>query len=128
MFFGGVLLWLNYLDLVCFFDGCGFCGFDGWYYWFVVVDFFEKDGYGMMWFFFGVIVWILGWFLNVCLLCLFNKGIYVLLLFVVFGVILFFVWECFVYGFEILLVLFFVFSVIVMIFVSFLDILWVDFV
>ena len=82
----------------------------------------------MMWLFFGLLAWALGWAVNIRLSKLPNRGLYSVLPPAVFGVTLLIIWECLVHGFEISPVLLPAPSVIAATFAASLDILWVDFV
>ena len=82
----------------------------------------------MMWLFFGLLAWALGWAVNIRLSKLPNRGLYSVLPPAVFGVTLLIIWECLVHGFEISPVLLPAPSVIAATFKASLDILWVDFV
>lgn len=82
----------------------------------------------MMWLFFGLLAWALGWAVNIRLSSLPNRGLYSVLPPAVFGVTLLIIWECLVHGFEISPVLLPAPSVIAATFAASLDILWVDFV
>ena len=82
----------------------------------------------MMWLFFGLLAWALGWAVNIRLSKLPNRGLYSVLPPAVFGVTLLIIWECLVHGFEISPVLLPAPSVIAATFKASLDILWGDFV
>ena len=82
----------------------------------------------MMWLFFGLLAWALGWAVNIRLSNLPNRGLYSVLPPAVFGVTLLIIWECLVHGFEISPVLLPAPSVIAATFAASLDILWLDFV